>query len=291
MESDEQEIQALLRLIDDPDQEVYSTVANKILGYGSGIIPRLESLWEITPDESVQERLEMLIHRVHFHILKDAFIAWNKETKPDLLSGALLIARYQFPDLQQEEILLRIKKLERNIWLELNNYLTALEKINVLNSIFYNHFHIKSVEMSETLPKHYFINHLTESHEGNAVSVGILYQILCKRLDIPVYAIGLPRQFILGYFDLLPRPTQLFKKKEAPSILFYIDPTKGQIYSSNDVNVYLNKLMIPKKSQYFQPQSIKGIIKLALKELSLCYKKEETNYKYEELRELADILG
>src|SRR5699024_3204077 len=66
MESDEQQIEALLRLIDDPDHEVYTTVANKILDYGSGIIPRLESLWERTPNESVQERLEMLIHRVHF---------------------------------------------------------------------------------------------------------------------------------------------------------------------------------------------------------------------------------
>ena len=48
------EIAALLRLIDDPDDEVFDTVSNKILNYGRAIIPNLESLWEHTEDQSLQ---------------------------------------------------------------------------------------------------------------------------------------------------------------------------------------------------------------------------------------------
>ena len=42
------EINALFTLIDDPDEEVYSTVSEKLIAYGKGIIPNLEHLWETT---------------------------------------------------------------------------------------------------------------------------------------------------------------------------------------------------------------------------------------------------
>ena len=67
------EIYALFRLIDDPDNEVFDTVAAKLVHYGREIIPRLERLWEVTEDEAVQERIEMLIHRVHFQDLRPIF--------------------------------------------------------------------------------------------------------------------------------------------------------------------------------------------------------------------------
>jgi hypothetical protein len=48
------EINALFTLIDDPDEEVYSTVSNRIIDFGRGIIPNLEDLWENTFNESIQ---------------------------------------------------------------------------------------------------------------------------------------------------------------------------------------------------------------------------------------------
>ena len=64
------EINALLHLIDDPDNEVFDTVSNRIVSYGKPIIPNLEQLWENTPDEITQEKIELLIHRLHFHELQ-----------------------------------------------------------------------------------------------------------------------------------------------------------------------------------------------------------------------------
>ncbi len=37
------EIDALLKLLDDPDQEVYTAISAKILDFGKDIIPNLES--------------------------------------------------------------------------------------------------------------------------------------------------------------------------------------------------------------------------------------------------------
>ena len=40
------EIKALLNLIEDPDQEVFSSISNKLVSLGKQIIPNLEKKWE-----------------------------------------------------------------------------------------------------------------------------------------------------------------------------------------------------------------------------------------------------
>ncbi len=132
------EILALLNLIDDPDEEVFSTISDRIVSYGKGIIPNLEHLWENTIDGSVQERIEALIHTLHYRDLKVDFIDWHTYHSHDLLAGALLVARYRYPDLDTTVVVQELEKIRRNIWLELNNYLTPLEQANVIHSILYN---------------------------------------------------------------------------------------------------------------------------------------------------------
>jgi hypothetical protein len=53
----EKEIKALFTLIDDPDEEVFNTIQNRLLVYGSPIIPDLENLWENTLDEKQPSKI------------------------------------------------------------------------------------------------------------------------------------------------------------------------------------------------------------------------------------------
>jgi len=285
----DKEISALLQLIDDPDQEVFETVAAKILHYGPKIIPNLESLWEETPDEELQERIELLIHRVHYQSLQTDFKRWSTEANPDLLQGALLVARYRFPELSADNILYEIDKIKRNIWLELNNYLTPLEQINVLNSMVYSYFGMKGAEISYSRPNQFFINHVVETRKGNAISIGILYQTLCKQLDIPVSAVNIPKQFILGYFDH-PVELSLTTDLQPDEIQFFIDPLQGQIYTLKDIEIYLKRIDMPFQQSFFCPVNNKSVIRLLLQELAKCYENEKEYFRCEELQNLADII-
>ena len=100
------EIYALLTLIDDPDEEVFGTVSNKIIGLGKGIIPNLENLWENSHNNIVQDRIEFLIHKLHYTNLINDLQHWKNSNDHDLLSGALLIAKFQYPDLITLEYLI-----------------------------------------------------------------------------------------------------------------------------------------------------------------------------------------
>jgi len=231
------EISALFHLIDDPDEEVFNAVSSRIIDYGKGIIPNLEHLWENTIREDVQERIELLIHRLHYRDLTEEFEQWNKNIHQDLLTGALLVARFQYPDLVTAQVYQDIEKLRRNIWLELNNYLTPLEQVNILTSILYNYFNLRGSEVAYQHPEEFLINKQLETKRGNTIANGILYLILSELLDVPVRAINIPRQFVLGYFksdyDYTRHTENPLYKTE-----FFIDPLSGQVFTHKDVENY-----------------------------------------------------
>jgi regulator of sirC expression with transglutaminase-like and TPR domain len=282
------EISALLHLIDDPDEYVYNTVSEKIISFGKAIIPNLENLWENTTSEDLQEKIELLIHRLHFRDLTNDFTAWAAGDA-DLLEGALLVARYHYPELQKNTVLQEIEKLKRNIWLELNSYLTPLEQVNVITSIIYNYYKQKGVEFAYNNPDDYLINKALESKKGNAVNNGIIYLVLCELLDVSIRAINIPRQFILAYVDLqhdLLNPVGHASEK----IKFYIDPLNGQIYSHKDVENYFKRISVPPTASYFRQLNNKRIIQFLLEELSKCFDNERNRYKMDELLLLANLL-
>lgn len=283
------EISALLHLMDDPDEYVYSTVSDKIISFGKDIIPNLENLWENTTNEELQERIELLIHKLHFRDLTNDFINWA-EGEADLLQGALLVARYHYPELNNNTVYQEIEKLRRNIWLELNAYLTPLEQVNVITSIIYNYYKQTGVEFAYNTPDDYLINKALESKKGNAISNGIIYLVLCELLDVPIKAVNIPRQFILAYFDPqydLLNPVGHSSEK----ISLYVDPLNGQMYSHKDVENYFKRIAVTPTNSYFRQISNKRIIQFLLEELSKCFDNESNRYKMEELLSLANLLN
>lgn len=286
------QITALLRLVDDPDDEVFDTVADQLLRYGKNIIPSLEQLWEITLDEGVQSRIELLIHRVHFSDLQKEFLEWAREKSPGLLRGAILIAKYKYPDLDTKPLFAQFEEIKRNIWLELNNYLTPLEQSNVLNSILFNYYKIEGAELTANNSDLFFINYLLESKKGNAYSIGILYLAICEIVDIPLFAVDLPRQFVLAYFDNLYPFFNIDSAQAEPiqQIQFYLDPMNGIPYTQAEVDVYLKKINALESEKYFQPLSNKDIICRMLEEMLQCYDNNNLAENADEMEQLIQLI-
>jgi regulator of sirC expression with transglutaminase-like and TPR domain len=282
------ELNALFTLIDDPDEEVYSSVSERIVNYGKGIIPNLENLWETSVSEEVQERIELLIHRLHFTDLTNDFKEWRDGAYHDLLFGALLVSKFQYPDLQTTPVLQEIEKIRRNVWLELNSFLTPLEQANVLSSIVYNYYHLKGVEVNYLNPDEFFIHKVVESKKGNAIANGILYQVLCELLDIPVRVINIPKQFILAFFHNDYDPAK--HKNPQQKIHFYIDVLNGGIFTNKEVDSYFKRISVHPAASFFKPLSHKRIIQMLMEELAKCFESPSIAYKKDELLQLAAML-
>ena len=283
------EISALLTLIDDPDEEVFSTVSERIVHYGPGIIPNLENLWENSTSDDIQERIEMLIHRLHYTDLVHDLTEWRDSAYHDLLLGALLVAKFQYPELHTTPVLQEIEKIRRNVWLELNSYLTPLEQANVISSILYNYYNLKGTEISYINPDHFLINKVLQSKKGNSFSNGILYMVLAELLDIQVRAINIPKQFILAFFNSNCDPASSSADHEK-NIHFYVDAASGQPFTHKDVEHYFKRISVPLTAFYFKPLTKKRIIQMLIDELAHCFDTPELLYKKNELLQLAALL-
>ncbi len=283
------ELNALFTLIDDPDEVVYTTVTERLVGYGKPVIPNLEHLWETTPNETIQERIEMIIHRLHFTDLQNDLTEWVNSPCPDLLFGALLVAKFQYPDLQIAPVLQDVEKIRRNVWLELNSFLTPLEQANVLSSIIYNYYHLKGIELKHDNPDDFFLHKVLESKKGNAVANSIIYQIICEKLDVNAAIIHIPKQSIIAFFNSdtdFEDPNIQYRDQ----IHFFVDATNGQAYSHNDIETYLKRVGADPDPKYFKPLSHQAIIRNLIKDIAKCFCKDSDAYKKEELMQLVELI-
>jgi regulator of sirC expression with transglutaminase-like and TPR domain len=283
----QKEITALLHLLEDPDLEVFDAVSNRLFSYGLPIIRELEILWENTIDNELQDKIEHLIHQLHFFVLLTDFEEWGKAPHRELLPGLLLVSKFLFPDLKTAEVIRDIERLKRNIWLELNNYLTPVEQIHVLNSILYNYFGLKGNYNNSTSPNEFLIHQIIESKKGNQSGNGSLYLLLCELLDIPVKLISVPNQFILAYM----KPGSGENRSSLHlNIDFFIDPVTGQPFTHNDLNNYFSRMHLPVLPEYFLPKNNRQIIKRLLEDFSLCFGDENKQYMQKEIQQLILIL-
>jgi len=279
------EIKALLHLLDDPDHAVYSSVSDKLLGYGQDIVPSLESYWESAEDPKVHDRIENLIEKVNLVAVSNQMDVWNKDPKSSLMDGAVHLARYRYPKLELGELEKTIKSLYRSCWLELNKYLTPLEEVNIINSIFYSMYKFSAVEKASDNPLFYYINEVLESRSGNQFSLALIYQLICNMLDIPIYAMKISNFVVLGYFDTL---FDFYDTDKNPilKIQFFIEPTEGTILTQQDIEGFVKKFKIPEPDFKCEPLKNQEFMLYYMQELKAAYEKEANFDKAAHIQEL-----
>ncbi len=283
------EIKALFKLIDDPDEEIFNTISDRLLNYGSPIIPDLEHLWENTLEEATLERIEMMIYKLRLADLKIAFTEWKSKPEPSLFEGALLISKFQFPDLDIEKLRHQMEKIRRNIWLELNNYLTPLEQANVLRNILFNYYQIKGVEVNYERPGDFLISAPLQTKKGNAFANILLYAELCQQLEIEAHFINIPKQCIIAFYAATWDPEEIYTSPQE-YIQFYIEGTTGHPFSQKDLDQYFLRSNIEPKNVYYKSLSNVRIIKKHLLELAKCFTSPTVQFKQKDLSDLAELL-
>jgi regulator of sirC expression with transglutaminase-like and TPR domain len=280
------EINALIKLLDDPDLEVYEHVEKRLLEYGTQVVDYLENEWEHSLDALLQERIENIVHKIQFGSVKEDLNLWYQSGAFDLLQGALAINRYQYPDLDEQKLILQIEEIKREIWLGLQYEMSSIEKIKLINHVFYNVYGFSGNTKNHHDPQNSYISQVLESKKGNQISLAIIYSTLAQKLDIPVYGVNLPQHFILGYIDESKREEHEF------GVLFYINAfNKGAIFGKHDVDQFLRQLNLDPLPGFYAPCSNVEIIRRIIRNLISAYENLGSKEKVEELKELQEILN
>lgn len=290
----QRELKALINLLDDPDEEVYTHVKARLMNLGNEIIPMLESVWEMGDpfNNLVQTRIENIIHDIQFFNIKNALLNWACNEYDDLLKGVILVAKYQYPDLDEKQIYRKIDQIIQDVWIELNDNLTGIEKVKVINHILFDVHGFSGNTTNYHAPQNSFINHVLESKKGNPLSLAILYAIIAKRLDLPIYGVNLPEHFILAYVADNEILKVITRADNDFGVLFYINPfSRGAAFSKKEIDAFLAQLKLKPKDSYFKPCSNIDIVKRLLNNLIFSYEKLGYPKKSEELKELLEVIS
>jgi regulator of sirC expression with transglutaminase-like and TPR domain len=279
------EVNSLIRLLDDPDGEIFEHVHQKLLSFGSEAIEYLEKAWEEAFDPIQQDRIVGLVHEIQFGIVKKDLQLWHQSGAFDLLQGILIVNRYQYPDLDEQKVINQVEAIKRDIWIQMMHEASPAEQVKLINHVFYTIYGFSGNTANHQDPQNSYISQVLETKKGNQVSLAIIYSIIAQKLDIPIYGVNLPQHFILAYLD------ETLQSEFEGGILFYINSfNKGFIFGRRDVDMFLKQLNLKFDKQFYEPCSNANIIKRVLRNLISAYEHSGSSEKVNELLELLRIM-
>lgn len=244
------EILALINLIEDPDEEVYNSITNKLVGYGKIILPILNEQLDFTYDLTIVKKIETILFKVSLSLLADSLQNPKESMSGSLQEASMLISNFIEYNSDEEKVLFEIEKIKKSIWLEINDYLTPLEEIIIVNKILFNYYKIKGVATKFESNADFNFNNLIIKKTGNSFPLGALYLILCDLLNISVKPIDIPKQNLLAYYV---QGDKLTDKTE--TALFFIDPVNGHVYTHQDIKNYLKRVNQHQDTSLIKPSS------------------------------------
>lgn len=286
----ESSVHALIQLMDDPDETIYGHVRKQLFAIGKNALPVLENS-RVEEDLGLlfQQRMESLIHEIHFMETKQNLQAWINSDEKDLLKGALAIARYQYPYLDEVHFIKTLHQIELQIWALISPSSTAFEKLEALNKVLFQQIGLQGNVQNYYSPLNSYINTTLELRSGTAVTLSTLYSIVANHLGIPIYGVDLPNHFILAYMDQL-NTNLAMGNEDKYGVLFYIDAyNEGQILLQKDIEQYLQKTGHITKKSYFEPCSNSQILKRTLSDLTIVYMKLHNKKKTREILNLKSL--
>ena len=270
---EDKELKALVKLLEDDDTEVVDHVEAQIRSFGTGIIPFLEEEWESQFNPIIQRRIEDLVHGLQFELVKERLIVWKEKKEPELLEGIWILATYQYPDLDLNELQKQIEQLYYEAWTEVKEEMTPYDQIRMLNSVMFDKLKFRANTKNFHAPANSMINSVLESKKGNPISLCSVYMLLAQKLNLPVYGINLPNLFILTY--------------KTEDTQFYINVfNKGLIFSREDIDNYLQHLKLTPEDIYFEPCSNLEIIIRYLRNLIVSFEKVGDYHKSDEVKQI-----
>lgn len=273
------ELKALISLLDDDDDQIVTHVVEKIRSLGTDVIPYLEEEWEKNFNPYAQRRIEELIHVLQYELLKKRLGEWFEGTDHDLLTGMWLVATYQYPDIELIKLRQDLEQIYYETWLEFKQDLYPFDQIKIINGVLFNKLKFGANTKNFHSPGNSMINVVLETHKGNPISLCVIYMLVAQKLKLPVYGVNLPNLFVLTYKDDRTSP-------------FYINAfNRGLIFSRQDIENYINELHINPQDSFFEPCSNLDIIRRVLRNLIVSFDKMGEHAKAEEVKELLLIVA
>jgi regulator of sirC expression with transglutaminase-like and TPR domain len=264
---------ALLKLLDDTDPTVQTQVENEFYNQGAEVLHQLEEASETTDNADLQSRIEALISRIQLGRFSDELLQWRKNGGEDLLEGWLLVTQTGNPTLNPQKYKSAVSRLTHRTWLQLNNGMSDLEKLCVINKLLFGLEGYNGNYLRPMQPENNYLNELIDSKQGNSLSLSTLYSLLARELNIPLQIVNFHGYFALRYYTEQSH--------------FYIDAfNKGLFFTPHQVERFLDKMELHSNVLSYKPLSRIYVVLQLIESLIMNYEQDEQHEEANRFRRL-----
>lgn len=198
MNLDETALRSLVALLDDEDPRSLELVRRRLFDVGTAAIPYLEAAREASPPEFAA-RLEAMTEELRFRELKSEFLTLAAERVPDLETGAFLLSRFVRPSADHGVYRLWLDRVSAAVAETIPEDATTSEGVQRLSAHLFQSLGFAGNEANYYDPDNSCLSRVIDTRRGIPVTLSILYLLVAKRLKLPVYGVGTPGHFLLGY--------------------------------------------------------------------------------------------
>lgn len=195
------QLEALLRLIDDPDPAVQSHIERVFVEAGQSIVPILEQKWLEASDPEVQHRIEELLDMIHLETIGALLYQWRLQPEQPLFPALLYVAQLRYPSLNMSKYTAAYRRLIHTAWLQLPPHGDPFEKLLILNRHLFVQERFQREVTRPQASRYYFINEVLDTRRGNSFSLNVLYYLLASELGLQVSLVAIGGNYLLRYFD------------------------------------------------------------------------------------------
>ncbi len=269
-------IASLIKLLDDEDIFVSRSAYERLLDLGTDAIPTILE-FRANANGHLKNLLDEIVDNLRYRKYIDDVVSYFKSADKDIEQGAFLVAKFAYPDVnfkEYSEILeLMALDLKKRIYTKDNIF----DIVETVNRFFFIEKGFRGNFENYYEPDNVFINRVIDRRVGIPITLSLVYILVGRRANLPVYGVALPGHFVVRY--------------ESNGFEIYVDPfNKGRLMTKDDCEKLVSQLGYAQKEEYFMRATSGGIVKRMLGNLALAYKNSGYIEKANKLIEIIKLI-
>jgi regulator of sirC expression with transglutaminase-like and TPR domain len=271
------QIKALIRLLSDENDRVARTVSGKLVEIGDSAVPLLLEAEIEQPD--MAKRIEAILDEIRGSRLEEEFraLATLADDQIDLQKGVFLIASYAFHSLDVQAYVDRLDEMAKAVRERTGRRVSGEEAVKTLNRYLFTEQGFRGNTKNYYEADNSYLNRVLDRRIGIPISLSVVYLLIARRLDLPVYGIGMPGHFLIKF--------------DSDRYKIFVDCfNAGALLSERDCARFLMQAGYGFEEKYLQRSPTRAILIRTLKNLIAIYGKLNESVKEARLSRFMQIL-
>ncbi len=251
---------ALMKLLDDEDPQVFAAVEKELL-HGGDETARMLELEMDSADAGTRKRIENLVSRIHLDKLQreyDRLLDFVSGSDFTLERALFLLAKPLYPHVDFAEIESALNDLANELRGRIAGAEDPYEIVQRVNDFFLNEMGFAGNSRDYYNPDNSILHRVLETRRGIPISLGIVYLLVGRRINLPIFGVGAPAHFLVKF---------VLEGKE-----FYVDVFNGgRVMSRKDAENSINDMGFTFESRFLKASSDLEIIARSCRNLARAF--------------------